>query len=60
MKTECKKRKNTQNILLDGCYLILRSIFKRKKICFYFETEPRNRPNQFKESFREGKLVKNF
>ena len=34
MKTECKKLKNTQNILLDGCYLILRSILKRKKSVF--------------------------
>ena len=58
MKTECKKLKNTQNILLDGCYLILRSILKRKKICFCSETEPRNRPNHFEESLWEGKLVK--
>ena len=42
-KTEQKKCKNTQNILLDLCYLLLRSICK-KNIWLYPEMLPRKRP----------------
>ena len=33
-KTERKKSKNTQNILLDGCYLLFEEYLHGKKICF--------------------------
>ena len=44
-KTERKKCKNTQNILLDGYYLLLDYLVSAKKIGSYSETvQPRNRP----------------
>ena len=33
-KTERRKSKNTQNILLDGCYLLFEEYLHGKNICF--------------------------
>ena len=40
-KTEGRKCKNTQNILLDWCYLLFEKYLQEKIICFYSENLPR-------------------
>ena len=43
-ETERKENKNTQNILLDICYLLFEEYPQKKTLCLYPETVPKNRP----------------
>ena len=51
-KPKRKKCKNTQNILLNRCYLLFCGVSARTKISLYTETLPRNRPSFWRMSTR--------
>ena len=52
-------RKNTENNLLDGCYLLFEEYLWEKNISLSPKTVPRI-GQSFEEIQRRGKLVKNF
>jgi len=58
-KTESEKCNNTQNILLDGCYLLFEEYLEEKNVCLY--PEPYRQIGQcLEESLPGGSLVKNL
>ena len=57
-KTERKKCKNMQNILLDVCYSLRRICNKKSSI--YILKQCRDSGQCFKESLQEGNVVKNL
>ena len=60
-ETERKENKNTQNILLNICYLLLEE-YPQKRPCVYILKLCQKKIGQSLEeiSLRGGKLVKNF
>ena len=59
-ETERKENKNTQNILLDICYLLFEE-YPQKRPCVYILKLCRKIGQSLEEiSLRGGKLVKNF
>ena len=44
INTERKESKITQNILLDGYYLLFEEYGREKKLLLYLETVPKKRP----------------
>ena len=53
---EWKESKNTQNISLDGCYLLFEEYLQEKNMCLYPETFPKI-GQSLEESLRGAKLV---
>ena len=45
INTERKENKITQNIFLDGYYLLFEEYGQEKKMFLYLETVPKKRPN---------------
>ena len=59
-KIERKKCNNTQNIVIDGCYLLFEEYLQEKKGSIYILNPCREIGLSFEKSLRGGKLVKNF
>ena len=59
-KIERNKCNNTQNIVIDGCYLLFEEYLQEKKRCIYILNRCREIGLSFQKSLRGGKLVKNF
>ena len=59
-KIERKKCNNTQNIVIDGCYLLFEEYLQEKKGSIYILNPCREIGLSFEKSLRGVKLVKNF
>ena len=59
-KTERRKSKNTQNILLDGCYLLFEELSARKKTSVLYPKLCREIGQSFEESLPGGSIIVNY
>ena len=55
-KTERKKSQNTQNILLNACYLLFEEYLHKKNLYLYLKTVPKNKPKFRRRNMDEPKL----